>query len=489
MSRYVLALDQGTTSSRAILFDLKGSIVRLASRPLGARYPSDGWVEQDAEEIWRTQQEAALECARGVEPAEIAVIGLTNQRETTVCWDRRTGEALAPAIVWQCRRSEAICERLRSDGALPAIRRKTGLVIDPYFSLTKIIWLLENVPGLRGKAADGQAVFGTVDAWILYRLTGGPDGGVIRTEPSNASRTSLFALDTLQWDDELLRLAGVTAANLPEVMASDALLGRTSLFGGDHAIHGALGDQQASLLGHGATDAGTMKCTFGTGAFLLSHAGRSPVVPEGGLLGTVAWARRDERPAFAVEGSVFVAGAAVQWLRDGLGIIASSAESEARAARVPSSNGVIVVPALTGLGAPWWNAHARGTIFGITRETTADHIVRATLEGVAHQVADLIELPSYSETTTLSIDGGMSANGLFCQVLADLTGRAVEVARTPEVTALGAAALAADAAGVAEATALIKGESPLARRVFRPTGRNVTPERERWREAVRRVTG
>lgn len=490
MTRYVLALDQGTTSSRALLFDQSGKIIRTASRPLPVRFPADGWVEQDAETIWQTQLDAAEEAIAAAGEGTIAAVGVTNQRETTVCWDADTGEVLAPAIVWQCRRSEPICERLRRDGWAARIREKTGLVVDAYFSISKIIWLLEEYPSIRSRMAKGRVIFGTVDSWLIYRLTGGAGAGVCRTEPSNASRTSLFALDALAWDDELLDCAGITNANLAQVIPSDGEFGSAKLAGREIPIRAVLGDQQASLFGHQSTAPGKVKCTFGTGAFLLACAGDRPVRPDGGLLGTVGWSRAAGSCSYAIEGSVFVAGAAVQWLRDGLGLIRSSAESEERAGAVEDSAGVIVVPAFVGLGAPWWNADARGAILGLTREATANHIIRATLEGVAHQVADLLDIPALTQTRTVAIDGGMSANRLFCQLLADITGREVRAAVNAEVTAAGVAALAAEACGLANASEFLASAADAVCYLPREGARRgaVAEARQRWHGTIRQLT-
>ena len=490
MARYVLALDQGTTSSRALLFDEHGKMVRMSNRPLPVRFPADGWVEQDPETIWETQREAAEEALGAAGNGTVVAIGVTNQRETTICWDPGTGEVLAPAIVWQCRRSEGICDRLRKAGWTEKIRQKTGLVVDAYFSLSKILWLLENVPQIRSRMKSGRVVFGTVDSWLIYRLTGGAGKGLCRTEPSNASRTSLFSLDSLDWDDELLELCTITRDNLAQVLPSDAELGMASIGGREIPIRAALGDQQASLFGHQGTAPGKVKCTFGTGAFLLAHAGTEAVRPDGGLLGTVGWTRLNGERSYAVEGAVFVAGAAIQWLRDGLGILQSSAESEDRARQVADSLGVVVIPAFVGLGAPWWKPSVRGAVFGLTRESNANHIVRATLEGVAHQVADLLEIPALASTRSLAIDGGMSANRLFSEILADLTRCEVRAAANAEVTAAGAAALAADAVGLCSSAKFLSSAAEVLVSMPGKSGAvsGIEAERAKWKRAVGLLT-
>lgn len=440
---FIVAIDQGTTSSRAILYDISGKEIRSANRPVKVSCPADGWVEQDAEELWTSVRDCLKEVTASIAAKDIRAIGLTNQRETTVVWDKKSGKPLAPAIVWQCRRSSDICEALRKRGLSETVKEKTGLVIDSYFSASKIIWLLENIAGLKEKVASGQAVFGTVDSWILYRLTKEVGEPVFKTEPSNASRTMLFSLQNGSWDDELLKIAGVSKSNLAEVVPSTSHFGEALIDGVRVPITGILGDQQASLFGHGGITENAVKCTFGTGAFLLLNKGTKIPRSETGLLSTVAWKIGEHQTVFALEGSVFIAGALIQWLRDGLQIIKNSAESEALAASVASSEGVVIVPAFVGLGAPYWDEHARGTITGLTRGATKAHIARAALEAIAHQVADLTAAKEFADVKEFSIDGGMSQNKLFCQILADLTGKQIKLAPSGELTAFGAGRAAA----------------------------------------------
>ncbi len=438
--RFVVALDQGTTSSRAILFDLQGHARKIASRALPVSFPRDAWVEQQPEDIWRTQLEALQEVCAGVDPKSILSFGITNQRETTIAWDRKTGAALAPAIVWQCRRSAEICAELRAEGLERLIGERTGLVIDSYFSGSKIRWMLREIPGLREKVKDGSAVFGTVDAWLIYRLS---EGRSFVTDPSNASRTMLCGLGSGNWDSELLSLFELTEDNLPEIKDSDALFAETSVLGRPIPVRAVLGDQQASLFGHGCWAKASGKCTFGTGAFLLVNSGDRIPRSSSGLLSTIAWRISGQPTQYALEGSVFVAGSAVQWLRDKLGFIKDAAESEALAGQVESSCGVVMIPAFVGLGAPHWKENVRGAIFGLTRDSSVAHIVRATLEGVAHQIADVLETEELSGVTELRVDGGMVSNQLFCRILAMLTQCSVIKSADVEATAKGAAALAA----------------------------------------------
>ncbi|HEY8495568.1 MAG TPA: glycerol kinase GlpK, partial [Limnochordales bacterium] len=389
--RWVLALDQGTTSSRAIFFDREGRVVAVAQQEFRQHYPQPGWVEHDPEEIWATQLATAQQVLKkaGVSPADVAAIGITNQRETTVLWDRTTGKPVAPAIVWQDRRTAGMCDALKAEGAEPVVREKTGLVLDPYFSATKIAWLLDNVPGLRARAERGEIAFGTIDSWLVCRLTG---GRVHATDYSNASRTMLLNIHTLAWDDELLALFGrIPKAILPQVLPSSHIYGETdpALLGARIPIGGIAGDQQAALFGQTCFDAGMAKNTYGTGSFLLLNTGTKPVKSRHGLLTTVAWGVGGQ-VSYALEGSVFVTGAAVQWLRDGLGIIASAAETEALALSVADTGGVYLVPAFAGLGAPYWDPYARGILVGITRGTTRAHVVRAALEAIAYQTVDVM---------------------------------------------------------------------------------------------------
>ena len=450
--RWVLALDQGTTSSRAILFDREGRVVAVAQQEFRQRYPQPGWVEHDPEEIWATQLATAQQVLNqaGVSPADVAAIGITNQRETTVLWDRTTGKPVAPAIVWQDRRTAGMCDALKAEGAEAVVREKTGLVLDPYFSATKIAWLLDNVPGLRARAERGEIAFGTIDSWLVYRLTG---GRVHATDYSNASRTMLLNIHTLAWDDELLALFGrIPKAILPQVLPSSHIYGETdpALLGAPIPIGGIAGDQQAALFGQTCFDAGMAKNTYGTGSFLLLNTGTRPVASRNGLLTTVAWGVGGQ-VSYALEGSVFVTGAAVQWLRDGLGIIASAAETEALALSVEDTGGVYLVPAFAGLGAPYWDPYARGILVGITRGTTRAHVVRAALEAIAYQTVDVMQAMEQDAGVplrALRVDGGAAVNDFLMQFQADVLNVPVERPAVTETTALGAAYLAGLATGV-----------------------------------------
>ena len=448
---HILALDQGTTSSRAIVFDSAGTIRAIAQRELRQIFPRPGWVEHDGREIWATQVGVAAEAVTraGISPREVKAIGITNQRETTLLWDRVSGEPLHNAIVWQDRRTAALCDRLKAEGLDPLFRQKTGLVLDAYFSGTKLVWLLDNIPGARDRAEAGELAFGTVDSWLSWNLSG---GRLHISDASNASRTLLFNITTLDWDDELLAILGIPRAVLPQVVDSSVVYGETAgeLFAAAIPIAGMAGDQQAALFGQACGSAGMAKNTYGTGCFLLMHCGERPVASQRNLLTTVAW-QLAGRAEYALEGSVFNAGAAVQWLRDGLGIIRSSGEVEALAASVPDSGGVCLVPAFTGLGAPYWDPYARGTIVGITRGTTAAHIARATLESIAFQSADLLtamEADAGVSLAELRVDGGATVNTLLMQFQADLLGVPVVRPRVSETTALGAAYLAGLAVGM-----------------------------------------
>lgn len=454
MNAYLLALDQGTSSSRAIVFDEQSHVCGWAARELPQIYPRPGWVEHNPEDIWSSQLAAAQEalaCA-GVAPAELRAIGIANQRETAVVWDRETGAAIGNAIVWQCRRTAPICEALTAAGAAPEIRRRSGLVVDAYFSGTKVKWLLDETVGARAAAQSGRLAFGTVDSWLIWRLTGGREH---LTDLTNASRTMLFNLASLDWDDELLRLLDVPRALLPEPRLSSGSFGVTdaAVFGARVPILGVAGDQQAALFGQACFAEGMAKNTYGTGCFLLLNVGGRPggrADEEGGLLTTVGIAT----PAgvrYALEGSIFIAGAAVQWLRDGLGLIETAAESEALARSVASSEGVYLVPAFVGLGAPYWDMRARGTIVGLTRGTTSAHLTRATLEAIAYQTRDVVqamEAASGVRLAQLRVDGGATANSLLMQIQADVLGVPVVRPELIETTALGAAYLAGLAAGV-----------------------------------------
>lgn len=447
---FILALDQGTTSSRAVVFDHDGNVRGLAQKEFRQIFPEPGLVEHDAEEIWASQLGVAVEAVAraGLSAAEIAAIGITNQRETTVVWDRRTGKPIHNAIVWQDRRTAAECDRLKGLGLEATFRAKTGLVLDPYFSGTKLAWLLDYLPGARARAEAGELAFGTIDSWLVWNLTGGERH---LTDASNASRTLLFNIHEGNWDQELLQLLRIPPAILPEVVPSSQVYGETAarFFATRVPIAGIAGDQQAALFGQLCDRPGMVKNTYGTGCFMLMQTGERPVLSDRNLLTTVA-CRLGDRTEYALEGSVFVAGAAVQWLRDGLGIIRSSEEVETLAASVPDNGGVYLVPAFAGLGAPHWDPYARGTLLGITRGSTAGHIARATLESIAFQTADLLEAMESDAAiplTELRVDGGATANNLLMQFQADLLGVPVVRPRVRETTALGAAYLAGLAIG------------------------------------------
>ncbi len=447
---YILALDQGTTSSRAILFDRDGVIKGVAQREFRQMFPQPGWVEHDPLEIWTSQAGVAVEAlaGAGVRARDIAAIGITNQRETTIVWDRRTGLPIANAIVWQDRRTAKACDRLRSDGAEPLFRERTGLVLDAYFSGTKLAWILDHVEGARARAEAGHLAFGTVDSWLLWKLT---DGRLHITDASNASRTLLFNIHTLQWDDELLDALRVPRSVLPDVRSSSEIYGEvTTTLGLESVILGGIaGDQQAALFGQMCTSPGMTKNTYGTGCFMLQHTGASAPASRHKLLTTVAWTRNGAA-AYALEGSVFVGGSVVQWLRDGLGVIRSSSDVEALAMSVPDNGGVYLVPAFAGLGAPHWDSYARGTIVGLTRGSTAAHIARAALESIAYQSADLLDAMQADAGVRLAelrVDGGASRNDLLMQFQSDVIGAPVVRPQITETTALGAAYLAGLAVG------------------------------------------
>jgi len=451
MPGYLLALDQGTTSSRSILFDEGGRAVAAAQEEFPQIYPRPGWVEHDPETIWTTQLSTARRALAeaGVRASEVAAIGITNQRETTIVWDRATGRPIHNAIVWQCRRTAERCEALKRAGLEDDFRRRTGLVLDAYFSGTKIAWLLENVNGARALADAGRLAFGTVDTYLVWRLTGGE---VHATDVSNASRTLLLNLESLRWDPALLAHLSIPESLLPSLVPSSGILGHTTadLFGARIPIAGLAGDQQAALFGQSCFSPGMAKNTYGTGCFLLLNTGPTPVPSTAGLLTTAAWSL-PSGAAYALEGSVFIAGAAVQWLRDGLGLLRRSSDIEALAASVPDSGGVWFVPALTGLGAPYWDPYARGTIVGITRGTTGAHFARATLEAIAFQTRDVIEamlVDSARPLDALRVDGGAASNDLLLQFQSDVLGTAVQRPVQRETTALGAAMLAGLATGV-----------------------------------------
>ncbi|WP_456425108.1 glycerol kinase GlpK [Rhodocaloribacter sp.] len=447
---FILALDQGTTSSRAIVFDHHGLIRAVAQREFEQFFPRPGRVEHDAEEIWATQLAVAREAleAAGLTAADVAAIGITNQRETTVVWDRETGRPIHHAIVWQDRRTSDFCGALKAEGHEALFRERTGLVLDPYFSGTKVRWLLDHVEGARAQAAAGTLAFGTIDSWLVWNLTG---GRVHVTDPSNASRTLLFNIHTGDWDDELLGILDVPRSLLPDVRSSSEVYGETGggLFDAAIPIAGIAGDQQAALFGQLCTKPGMVKNTYGTGCFMLMNTGTEAVPSQNNLLTTVAW-KREGRTEYALEGSIFIAGAVVQWLRDGLGLIRSAPEVEALAASVPDNGGVYLVPAFAGLGAPHWDPYARGAILGLTRGATAAHLARAALEGIAYQVADVLEAMEADagiRLAELRVDGGASGNDLLLQFQADLLGVPVVRPKVLETTALGAAYLAGLAVG------------------------------------------
>lgn len=452
---YFLALDQGTSSSRALLFDAHGAIRGLARRELAVAYPRPGWVEQDASAIWTTQREAAeaVLADAGIGPREVAAVGLANQRETTVVWERASGNPIAPAIVWQDRRTAEACRGLSARGATDVVRAKTGLRLDPYFSATKIAWILDHVDGARERAARGELAFGTVDCWLVWQLT---QGRVHATDVTNAARTLLFNVDARAWDDELLDWFGVPRALLPEVRPSSGHIDTVALGGGGIDLAGVAGDQPAALLGQHCRRAGEVKNTYGTGAFVVMHAGSDRRDAEGLITGPVC-SLRGEPPAWGLEGSIFVAGALVQWLRDGLGIIKQSADIEALAREVPDAGGVVIVPAFAGLGAPFWDPTARGTILGLTRGTTAAHLARAALEAIALRTRDVVDAMRAAvgaPIRTLRVDGGAAGNDLLLQLQADLLGAVIERPRTVETTAMGAAMLAAAGSGALDGAAL-----------------------------------
>jgi glycerol kinase len=441
--RYILALDQGTTSSRAILFDHAGNVAGLAQKEFPQLYPQPGWVEHNPIDIWETQSSVALEALAkaNVTPADVAALGITNQRETTLIWDRRTGQPICNAIVWQDRRTAGLCDQLKKRGLTPIIRKKTGLVIDAYFSATKLQWMLQHIKGAKARARAGELAFGTVDSWLIWNLTG---GRLHITDVSNASRTMLMNLKTGDWDEELLKLFGVPRAMLPEIRSSSEVYGEADFFSPRIPIAGIAGDQQAALFGQVCTRPGMVKNTYGTGCFMLMHTGAKPVPSKRQLLTTVAW-RIGDRMEYALEGSVFIAGAVVQWLRDGLGLIRTSSEIETLAGQVTDTGGVYLVPAFAGLGAPHWDQYARGVVAGITRGTTAGHLARAALEGIAFQVADILhamEADAGIKLKELRVDGGASQNNLLLQFQADLLGVPAVRPRVAETTALGAAYLA-----------------------------------------------
>ncbi|WP_161887871.1 glycerol kinase GlpK [Pontibacter russatus] len=488
MAKYILAFDQGTTSSRAILFDQSGHIRALAQKEFTQIYPQPGWVEHSASEIWSTQVGVAAEAIlkAGLQATDIAAIGITNQRETTVVWDKRTGEAICNAIVWQDRRTAAYCDELKRQGHEPMIREKTGLVIDAYFSATKIRWILDNVAGAKEKAEAGHLAFGTVDSWLIWNLTARK---VHVTDVTNASRTLLYNINTLTWDEELLSLFGIPASMLPEVKSSSEVVGETSasLFAARIPIAGIAGDQHAALFGQMCTRPGMVKNTYGTGCFMLMNIGNKPILSTHKLVTTVAWKIKDE-VQYALEGSIFIAGAVVQWLRDGLGVISKSAEVEPLARQVKSSDGVYLVPAFAGLGAPHWNQHTRGTMVGMTRGTTKAHIARAALESIAYQTMEVLramEADSGIEIKELRVDGGATDNDLLMQFQADILNARVVKPEVTEVTAIGAAYLAGLAVGFWESVEGIQQQWSISKQ-YDPTASDAHQDQIKgWLRAVR----
>ena len=491
MEKYILSLDQGTSSSRAIVFDHKGQIRSVAQREFTQYFPKPGWVEHNPHEIWSSQASVIAEAITSIDinGHNIAGIGITNQRETTIVWDRETEEPIYNAIVWQDRRTSEYCDSLKEAGHTEFIRSRTGLIIDAYFSATKIKWILDNVPGARERAEKGKLMFGTVDTWLIWRLT---RGDVHVTDVSNASRTMLFNIHTLQWDEELLRLFDIPLSMMPEVRSSSEVYGHTksTIFAHEVPISGIAGDQQAALFGQMCVEPGAVKNTYGTGCFLLMNSGEKPIDSKNNLLTTIAW-KIGDTVNYALEGSIFVGGSVVQWLRDGLGIIRSSSEVEALAASVPDTAGVYFVPALTGLAAPYWDQYARGSISGISRGTTAAHIARAALEGIAYQTLDIVDAmqrDSGIKLCELKVDGGAARNNLLMQFQSDLLFTRVIRPKVTETTALGAAYLAGLAVGYWNSIEDIKLQWQ-ADCVFEPAAEPEQIEKaiDGWHDAVRRV--
>lgn len=491
MKQYLLAMDQGTTSCRTIIFSSDGEMIGTAQKEFSQIFPHDGWVEHDPTEIWATQIGVAHEALAktGLDGQDIAAIGITNQRETTVVWDKNTGKPVYNAIVWQCRRTADYCDALKEQGYSEMVRAKTGLLIDSYFSATKIRWILQNVPGAMEKARKGDLLFGTVDTWLIWMLTGGK---VHATDPSNAARTMLYNIHKLCWDTELLELFDIPESMLPEVLPSSGIFGYTkpALFGTEVPIAGVAGDQQAALFGQCCHQKGDVKNTYGTGGFMLMNTGETPVTSQNGLVTSIAW-RIGNVTQYVLEGSVFVCGAAVQWLRDGLGIIRSSADTEKLANSVPDNGGVYFVPAFVGLGAPYWDPYARGSITGLTRATTKAHIVRATLEAMAYQTADVLavmEQEVNAPVRSLKVDGGASANKFLLQFQADVTGKQIVRPACIETTALGAACLAGLAVGVYDSLDAIQAiYRPDAQFKARMTEQEANILYEGWKHAVDRT--
>ncbi len=489
MSKYILALDQGTSSSRAIVFDHDGNICSTAQQEFTQYFPQPGWVEHDPMEIWASEAAVIAEAISkiGINGLDIAAIGITNQRETTIVWDAETGNPICKAIVWQDRRTSAFCDSLKDRGLVETIREKTGLIIDAYFSGTKIKWILDNVPGAREKADAGKLRFGTVDSWLVWQLT---RGEVHVTDVSNASRTMLFNINTLEWDQELLDLLGIPRSMMPSVRSSSEIYGytKTTIFAHEVPIAGIAGDQQAALFGQMCTEPGAVKNTYGTGCFLLMNTGEKPILSRNNLLTTVAW-KIGNKVNYALEGSIFVGGSVVQWLRDGLGIIRSSSEIEELASTVPDNGGVYFVPALTGMGAPYWDQYAHGVICGITRGTSAAHIARAALEGIAFQTMDIVramEKDAGVKLAELKVDGGASRNNLMMQFQANILDTSVIRPQVTETTAMGACYLAGLAVGYWSSLEEIKAQWQVERK-FTPSGEDMEPARKGWADAISRT--
>ena len=488
-SQFILALDQGTSSSRAIVFDHEGNICSVAQQEFTQYFPQPGWVEHNPMEIWSSEAAVIAEAItlKGISGRDIAAIGITNQRETTIVWDAETGAPVYNAIVWQDRRTSAFCDELKARGLVDKIREKTGLIIDAYFSGTKIKWILDNVPGAREKAEAGKLRFGTVDTWLVWQLTRGEKHV---TDVSNASRTMLFNINTLEWDKEMLELLNIPISMMPRVCSSSEVYGhtKTTLFAHEVPIAGIAGDQQAALFGQMCTEPGSVKNTYGTGCFLLMNTGTKPILSKNNLLTTVAW-KIGDTVNYALEGSIFVGGSVVQWLRDGLGVIRSSSEIEALAATVPDNGGVYFVPALTGMGAPYWDQYAHGVICGITRGSTAAHIARAALEGIAFQTMDIVkamEKDAGVPLAELKVDGGASRNNLMMQFQADILGTNVVRPVVTETTAMGACYLAGLAVGYWNSLDEIKAQWQV-ERCFQPSGADMTEVKAGWADAIART--
>ena len=493
MAKYVMALDAGTTSNRCILFNEKGQMCSVAQREFRQIFPKPGWVEHDANEIWASQLGVAVEAMNMIDASaeDIAAIGITNQRETTILWDKNTGEQVYNAIVWQCRRTSEYCDFLKEKGLTEKFRKKTGLVIDAYFSATKIKWILDNVPGVRKRAENGELLFGTVETWLIWKLT---KGRVHVTDYSNAARTMLFNINTLEWDDEILEELDIPKAILPKAMPSSHVYGMAdpAFLGGEIPIAGAAGDQQSALFGQTCFQAGDAKSTYGTGCFLLMNTGEKLVFSENGLITTIAWGL-DGKVTYALEGSVFVAGAAIQWLRDEMRIIDSAEDSEYMAKKVKDTNGCYVVPAFTGLGAPYWDQYARGTIVGITRGVNKYHIILATLESLAYQVNDVLvamKADSGIALSSLKVDGGASANNFLMQTQADIINVPVKRPQCVETTAMGAAYLAGLAVGYWKDLEDIKNNWSVDRIFVPALEEHIRKERIKgWKKAVKYAYG